>query len=51
MERKEKQKSDEQTWLGGNDEGDYKNLLYRELAQDYCCSLEQVKNEKNKKNK
>ena len=47
MERKEKQKGHGQTCFGAYDEGYYKNLLYRQLAQDYCCSLEQVKNEKN----
>lgn len=51
MERKEEKKSHGQTSSGVYDEAYYKNLLYRQLAQDYCCSLEQVGNEKNQYHK
>lgn len=47
MERREEKQSHGQNGAGVYDEAYYKNLLYRQLAQDYCCSLEQVENKKN----
>ena len=47
MEQKEKQKSHEKTCSGTYNEAYYKNLLYRQLALDYCCSLEEVENKQN----